>query len=94
MKPTGKLISRFWSQCQIFSSILEEAMLTSAIDPTTGMMDMDIIQTGRSAKARDMDEQKRSELRQLIASNSKNNIRYIELFTSFRDQRAEVFETL
>jgi DNA replication licensing factor MCM4 len=70
--------------------IIEAAMLSSAIDPKTGLIDYDMIQTGTSARTRDLDEEKRRELRDIIAGMEKVSIRFAELFRAFRESRPEV----
>ncbi|KAJ3391820.1 hypothetical protein HDU92_008786 [Lobulomyces angularis] len=67
--------------------LIEEALLSSAIDPLTGMMDLDVLQVGKSARSRDLDEQKRTELRKIINNINRNAIKYMEVFNIFREER-------
>lgn len=65
--------------------------MSSAIDPLTGLVDVDLIQTGSSSRHRDIEEQKRNQLRRIINSIDKPTIRYMELYNAFREDREDVY---
>lgn len=48
--------------------MVREALLQNAIDPLTGRIDMDLITTGRSAAARERQEELKRVLKMLLAN--------------------------
>lgn len=70
--------------------LIKEAMQSSAIDPLTGLIDLDLIQTGHSAHSRDVDEAKRNTLRKVINSIDKPTMRWMEVYMHYRESENEV----
>lgn len=53
-------------------NLMIKATLSSATDPDTGIVDLDIITTGRSAAAKQRMEEIADELRKLLLNNEAN----------------------
>jgi DNA replication licensing factor MCM4 len=70
--------------------LIEEAMQSSAIDPMTGLVDLDLIQTGTSSRVRGVEEERRDRLRQVILSMDKNVVGFAECFGAYRKMFEEV----
>ncbi|KAJ3300708.1 hypothetical protein HK104_007609 [Borealophlyctis nickersoniae] len=68
------------------------AMQTSAIDPKTGLIDLDLITTGISQRSRQIREDKRRALRALVQDWEKPSMKWIELYRAFNEQSSERIE--
>ncbi|KAJ3044786.1 hypothetical protein HDV00_000661 [Rhizophlyctis rosea] len=72
--------------------LVHTALQTIAIDPRTGLIDLDLITTGISQRSRSIREDKRRALRMLIQDSDKNSFKWVELFRAFNDQSNERIE--
>ncbi|KAI8903559.1 MCM2/3/5 family-domain-containing protein [Gorgonomyces haynaldii] len=66
--------------------LILSALQTAAVDPRTGRIDLDLVTTGISAWGRQVHEQKRSAVRQLIQDYDKQTIKWPELLRLFQQQ--------
>jgi DNA replication licensing factor MCM4 len=64
-------------------------MQSSAVDPTTGQLDWDLVVTGHSARSRREHDLKKRALRDLIANTDRPKLSRNELLSRFRDQTSE-----
>ncbi|RKO90888.1 MCM2/3/5 family-domain-containing protein [Blyttiomyces helicus] len=65
------------------------ALQTSAVDPRTGLIDMDLVNTGISAQSRTLHGDKRAALRDMIASWERPALKWIEAYRAFSAQSSE-----
>ncbi|KAJ3011977.1 hypothetical protein HKX48_006546 [Thoreauomyces humboldtii] len=65
------------------------ALQTAAIDPKTGLIDLDLVNTGISSRSRRVHEDKRAALRTLLGASEKVNIKWAEAYRSFGEQSDE-----
>lgn len=72
-----------------FASLILSAMQSSAVDPTTGQLDWDLVVTGHSARSRREHDLKKRALRDLIAGIDRPKLSRNELLQRFRDQSSE-----
>ncbi|KAJ3049510.1 hypothetical protein HK097_009509 [Rhizophlyctis rosea] len=72
--------------------LVHTALQTIAIDPKTGLIDLDLITTGISQRSRSIREDKRRALRALLQDSDKATFKWIELFRAFNDQSSERIE--
>ncbi|TPX51817.1 hypothetical protein SeMB42_g00520 [Synchytrium endobioticum] len=75
------------------------ALQTSAVDPRTGRIDLDLVSTGISAGSRKIHTDKRHALSELVTSMRKATVPFLQLFREFNDQSKDAvgeseFETL
>jgi DNA replication licensing factor MCM4 len=75
------------------------ALQTSAVDPRTGRIDLDLVSTGISAVTRRIHTDKRHALSELVASMRKTTVPFLQLLREFNEQSKEPvaeaeFETL
>ncbi|ORY75902.1 MCM-domain-containing protein [Neocallimastix californiae] len=69
--------------------LIRTAMQSSAIDPVTGRIDMDLINTGFSSRRRSQNAQLQKQLLEIINSIEKPSIRLSELHRIFNNDGAE-----
>lgn len=62
------------------------ALQTSAVDPRTGRIDLDLVTTGISTWGRHVYDLKRGAIRRVISEFDKKSITWIELNRSFKSQ--------
>lgn len=66
--------------------LIRDAMLTNAIDPLTGKIDMDLITTGKSSALRERQADLKKHVRSLISSRSAPHIDIVTLFAELSGQ--------
>lgn len=64
-------------------------MQSSAVDPTTGQLDWDLVVTGHSARSRREHDLKKRALRDIISSIDKPKLSRTDLIARLRDQSSE-----
>lgn len=67
------------------------ALQTAAVDPRTGKIDLDLVTTGISAFGRQVHEQRRRAVRNLIAESEHPSLKWAELFRLFQAQSDQVY---
>ncbi|KND01040.1 MCM DNA helicase complex subunit MCM4 [Spizellomyces punctatus DAOM BR117] len=65
------------------------ALQTAAIDPKTGMIDLDLVNTGISSRSRRVHADKRRALKDMLANTDKVNIKWVEAYRGFNEQTDE-----
>ncbi|KAI9105641.1 MCM2/3/5 family-domain-containing protein [Phlyctochytrium arcticum] len=65
------------------------ALQTAAIDPKTGMIDLDLVNTGISSRSRRVHADKRKALKDLLLTSDKTNFRWPEAYRMFGEQSDE-----
>ncbi|KAJ1554704.1 hypothetical protein HK096_002293 [Nowakowskiella sp. JEL0078] len=74
------------------SRLILTALQTSAVDPRTGRIDLDLVTTGISASARTARANKRVDLKLLIEKNQNIQIPRLDLFREFNSKWTEANE--
>ncbi|KAI9208506.1 MCM2/3/5 family-domain-containing protein [Polychytrium aggregatum] len=69
--------------------LIQVALQTSAVDPATGRIDMDLVTTGISARVRSNLSHRRDQLKTIIQNIQKESIRFMEILRLFREQEHE-----
>ncbi|KAJ3172971.1 hypothetical protein HDU88_004430 [Geranomyces variabilis] len=65
------------------------ALQTAAVDPKTGLIDLDLVNTGISSRSRHLHADKRAALRDMLAASPTATTKWIEAYRAFNDQSDE-----
>lgn len=69
--------------------LLLTAMQSSAIDPNTGMLDIDMINTGISARTRQVHSDKVREIKNLVMKQKGTLLKFMDLYRQFVEQSSD-----
>lgn len=69
--------------------LIQTALQTSAVDPSTGRVDMDLVTTGISTRVRNNQSIKRDSLKAVIDSFPKDTIKFVEILKTYREKEQE-----
>ncbi|KAI8817905.1 MCM2/3/5 family-domain-containing protein [Fimicolochytrium jonesii] len=69
--------------------LVHTALQTAAIDPKTGLIDLDLVNTGISSRSRRVHADKRAALRALLQNMDRVSVKWVEAFRMFGDQSDE-----
>lgn len=72
------------------SRLIREGLKESAMDPRTGLLDMDLLTTGQGSYDRGHNEDMRKELLNLLNSTDKTELRWMDVLTDFNAQSSVV----
>lgn len=66
------------------------AMQSSAINPVTGLVDIDLINSGISSTSRKINRDKVTELKRMLAKEKSRVLKFLDIYRKFSEQSNEV----